>query len=381
VRRAGEGLDALGQPATLLPDPAGRKTILVADDHVPFTDRDAGSRRIAFVIEVLAAEGWRVVFASLDKRAYRPYSRALRATGAELITGFDERAVCALKRRGVDVGVAWLCRPAAAQRLAPAFRSEHAATIVFDTVDLHYLRLQREEQILGRPTGWQTMRERELAVARAADVTIVTSSTEAELLRSAGIARVAVIPVVEPPAPGVPAGWEQRSGVLFLGNYAHAPNVDAATWLCNEIMPLVRRRLPALHLTLAGADPPRAVRALAQRNVTVTGYVRDPAEPIARARVLAAPLRFGAGVKGKIVYALAHGIPVVTTPVGAEGVFTAGECDAIASNAEDFAMQIVRLHEDRAAWERAAAAARKAAERFAPAAASQTVRRVLQGSV
>lgn len=132
-------------------------------------------------------------------------------------------------------------------------------------------------------------------------------------------------------------------------------------------MPLVWERLPTLRLILAGADPTRAVRALAQRNVEVTGYIADTAALLDASRVFAAPLRFGAGVKGKIVHALARGIPVVTTPVGAEGIFGAGEYDAVATSASDFAAQIVRVHEDRALWETLAAEGRSIAQRFAPA--------------
>lgn len=371
----------MGHPRTLAADPANRNAILIADDHVPFTDRDAGSRRIAFLIDLLVAQGWRVIFASLDRRAYRPYTRALREAGVEVVTGFGARSVSELKRQGIGIRVAWLCRPTASERLTLALRDAFAATILYDTVDLHYLRLQREEQVCGTPTGWRAVRDHEIALARAADVTIVTSSVEAELLRREGIANVAVIPVVEPPSTGALPGWDERNGVVFLGNYAHAPNVDAAEWICREIMPRVWQQLPALHLTLAGTDPTRAVRALAQRNVTVTGHVRDLAELLAKARVFAAPLRFGAGVKGKIVYALAHGLPVVTTPIGAEGIFGTNECDAIVSSAEEFAAQIVRLHEDRVTWERAAAAARRAAQRFTPSALAETVRKLYEFSL
>jgi hypothetical protein len=220
------------------------------------------------------------------------------------------------------------------------------------------------------------MRERELAVARAADLTITVSEAERALLATSGIAPVAVIPVIEPAPRGGAPGWAARSGVIFLGNYAHAPNVDAATWLCEAIMPLVWERLPGLKLTLAGADPTRAVRALAQPNVTVTGYVADPAVLLATARVFAAPLRFGAGVKGKIVHALAHGVPVVTTPIGGEGIFAGSEYGEAAS-APELAAQIVRLHEDRTSWEERAESGRAIAARFTPSAVAKQLEAAL----
>ncbi len=101
------------------------------------------------------------------------------------------------------------------------------AKIVFDTVDLHFLRLEREQAALGKPTGWEAMREREFDLARSADLTIAASDAERDILGANGIAPVGVIPVIEPAASTDPPGWEARSGAVFLGNYAHAPNVDA----------------------------------------------------------------------------------------------------------------------------------------------------------
>jgi hypothetical protein len=377
IRRADEWYDGMRHPRGLPDAGDGRRTIVIADAHVPFTDRDAGSRRIASVAGMLIEQGWRVLFASLDARAYQPYARALREAGVEIVTGFSMQRLDELARRKVRVDVAWLCRPQSAQLFTSAFRTRFGAAVLFDTVDLHYVRLQREEAVFGRATGWQTMRAQELELARAADATIVTSATEADLLRDAGIANVAVVPVIERLAAAGQPGWEDRSGVAFLGNYAHAPNADAARWLCKQIMPIVWQRQPSLPVTIAGADPTREVRALARGNVRVTGYVRDPSAMLAKARIFAAPLRFGAGVKGKIVLALAHAMPIVTTPIGAEGIFEPGDRAAIACDAETFAAQILRLHDDRAAWEAASRDARNVAHRFTPDATRAEILRVV----
>jgi GT2 family glycosyltransferase len=349
---------------------SGWPTIVVIDQHVPFTDRDAGSRRIAFLIDLLRSRGRHVVFGSIDGNEYEPYAGALRDAGTDVIFGFNAASAAQLKRLNLGVGAVWLCRPGPAQQLIPAFRRHFAAaTIVFDTVDLHFLRLQREQELHGGRTGWQAMQRLEFALANAADVTITTSAVERDLLAAGGVAPVHAIPVIEPGGASPSAGWGARRGLVFLGNYAHAPNVDAAKWLCGAIMPLLRQRLPGVRLTLAGADPTRAVRALAQGDVEVPGYVADVNALLEKARVFVAPLRFGAGIKGKVVYALAHGIPVVTTPVGAEGIFDAFEYPGVASTAEQIVSEIARLYEDPEAWEALAAKGRSiAAARFAPAA-------------
>ncbi|HEY5425074.1 MAG TPA: glycosyltransferase [Candidatus Tumulicola sp.] len=349
---------------------SGAPSIVVIDQHVPFTDRDAGSRRIAFLIDLLRGRGWHVIFGSIDGNEYAPYAGALREAGTDVICGFNAASVAQLKRLSLKVDAVWLCRPGPAHRLIPAFRRHFAAaTIVYDTVDLHFLRLQREQELHGGRTGWQAMQRLEFALAKAADVTITTSGVERDVLAAGGIAPVYAIPVIEPGGAPHAAGWGARRGLIFLGNYAHAPNVDAAKWLCGAIMPLLRQRLPGLRLTLAGADPTRAVRALAESDVEVTGYVADVDALLEKARVFVAPLRFGAGIKGKIVYALAHGIPVVTTPVGAEGIFDACDYRAGASTAEQIAAETARLYEDPAAWEALAVKGRSiAAARFSPAA-------------
>ncbi len=355
----------------------GTRTVVVVDEHVPFTDRDAGSRRTFFLIELLRKRGWHVIFGSIDRNDYEPYAGALRDAGTEVICGFGAGAVGALKRLDVAIDAAWLSRQGVAERVLPAFRRHFDAKIAFDTVDLHYVRLRREQEISGKRTGWQSMRQRELLSARNADVTVTTGAPEREQLRAEGITGVYEIPVIEPAPSGAPPGWESRQGIVFLGNYAHAPNVDAAQWLWAAIMPLVWERLPGAHLTLAGADPTRTVRALAGPNVTVTGYVADAGELLAHARVFAAPIRFGAGMKGKIVYALAHGIPVVTTPIGAEGIFDAAGYDAIDASPERLAARIVHLHEDSALWNALSTAGRSIAERFAPSAVERRLDDVL----
>ncbi|MGA8535102.1 MAG: glycosyltransferase [Candidatus Tumulicola sp.] len=355
----------------------GNRRIVVVDEHVPFTDRDAGSRRAFYLMELLRQRGWQVIFASLDGNEYPPYAQALSTVGIDVVLGFNSASVASLKRRHMPVDVAWLCRPSPAQRLLAAFRAASDAKIVFDTVDLHHRRLEREAQVRGRANGWQTMRRRELALARAADITVAGGPSERDLLVAAGVPVAYELPVIEPLGRDDSPGWEAREGIVFLGNFAHAPNVDGARWLCDAIMPLVRRALPGVRLTLAGADPTRAVRALASSGVEVSGYVADAAALLERARVFAAPLRFGAGTKGKIVYALAHGIPVVTTLVGAEDVFTPEEYDEAPLDPAALAARIVRIHEDRAEWQTLVARGRAAAEWFTPEAAGRKLDAIL----
>lgn len=366
------------------PDPAavdcaarrlgGTSTILVVDEHVPFTDRDAGSRRIFALIELMRDRSRNVIFGSLDRTAYEPYASALRERGVDVIAGFDPRSIAQLERDGIHIEAAWLCRPDPAARLLDSLAN---TPVVFDTVDVYHVRLARQERLRRKKTGWQAVRERELEIARRAAVTVTTTAMDRNALVEAGVDNVAVVPVIETIPPRLEVAWEARDGIVFLGNYAHAPNVDAVQWLCSDIMPLLRQRVSGITATLAGADPTRAVRALAVRDVAVPGYVADPAAVLERARVFVAPLRFGAGMKGKVVFALAHGIPVVATPIAAEGIFEPGEWEAIAQTPTDLAAQIARVHGDRALWESLSRRGLDIARRFTPDAVGSALDEVL----
>ncbi len=146
--------------------------------------------------------------------------------------------------------------------------------------------------------------------------------------------------------PAEPDPSRERPGrVVFVGNFLHAPNVDAAIWLAREIWPLVRARRPDSTLALVGADPPARVRALAGAGVEVTGRVPHVEPWLEEAAVLLAPIRSGGGMRVKVLHAMALGRAVVTTPLGAEGV-GAGAPLRVSATADALAEETVRLLED-----------------------------------
>jgi glycosyltransferase involved in cell wall biosynthesis len=341
-------------------------SLLVVDDHVPFDDRDAGSRRMAALLSFARAKRWSVVFGSLEDRAYEPYGERLTQSGVELILRFGKDSFAQLKERGSAFDCIWLCRPQiAAEFIAPARSFAPGSKIVYDTVDLHHLRLARQDRIRGRKSRWNRVEHAELDAARRSDAVVVTSAAEKELLIAKGIANVEVVGLAERLSERT-AAWEATSGILFVGNYAHEPNVDAAIWLVREIMPLIWEQLPDVRLTLAGADPTSIVRRLAGPRVIVTGFIPSLDSTLATHRVFAAPLRFGAGLKGKIVQAIAAGLPVVTTAIGAEGIASNEDELALADNARSFAAVLVSIYRDKAQWRKYSEGARRAALRFAP---------------
>jgi glycosyltransferase involved in cell wall biosynthesis len=175
-------------------------------------------------------------------------------------------------------------------------------------------------------------------------------------------ADVRVIPNANDVAEVVPPP-DGREGLLFVGGFQHTPNLDAAIVLVREIMPLVWRELPECVLTIVGPHRPPEIDALASARVRVAGWVPDMTELLEGSRLMVAPLRYGAGMKGKVTQSLAAGLPVVTTTVGAEGLaIEPGEHMLVADHVDQIAADVIRLYRDDELWRRLSAAGQRAAE-------------------
>jgi glycosyltransferase involved in cell wall biosynthesis len=194
-------------------------------------------------------------------------------------------------------------------------------------------------------------RELELGLVRATDLTLVVSEHEQGLLRSlVPEADVRVLSNVHHPAGEVP-GPQGRAGLLFVGSFDHLPNRDAARWMAREVLPLVHRRRGDAVLHVVGSNPSPDVQELASETVEVHGWVADLVPLHRRCRLSVAPLRFGAGVKGKVGESMVAGLPTVCTPVAVEGMgLVDGQHVLVAADATGFADQVVALLDDDALW-------------------------------
>jgi GT2 family glycosyltransferase/SAM-dependent methyltransferase len=331
-----------------------RGMVLIADARVPTPNRDSGSRRMWAIIDELLDIGHSVHFAPLNHHAPEPYVSALeRKSVTVLATEADQNRF--MREAGPRLEAILLSRPDTAWAyLDRVFEHAPDATVIFDTVDLHSLRARREAHLrrdrrLAR--GADLVWARELAAIEAADITFVVAQYEKDLLASlAPAADVRVVSNIHTPVVTAP-DVARRSGVLFVGGYQHHPNVDAARWAATRIMPRVREVLPDAVLTLAGSQMPTEVRDLAGPGVDVIGWVDDLAPVYATHRVVIAPLRYGAGVKGKVGEAIEHGIPVVGTTVAVEGMHLIDGVDAVIADDEaPFADGVVRLLTDDGTW-------------------------------
>lgn len=347
------------------------KTMLIVDSFVPMYDHEAGSQRMQHIVAMLCAAGYRVVFLPDNYAPLQPYTAELQQMGVEVLHHVDGGKT---QQEALDdvlplVDVAWISRPDLYRKYAPLIRAYGRIRVVYDTVDLSHVRMRRQAELLGEDAAvWRAALQVELECARSADVTVVVTGDERRVLEEMGLRNVYVIPTIHPMAARQPRRFGESSGLLFIANYHHPPNVDAVTWLCERVMPIVWESLPETALTLVGSNPSQAVLALKSPKVRVTGYVRDVAPFFLRSRVFVAPLRFGAGMKGKIGQALSYALPVVTTPVGAEGLGLRDGENAVIADADPqaFAAAVVSLYGDAERWQRLSDASEATLQPFTP---------------
>jgi GT2 family glycosyltransferase/glycosyltransferase involved in cell wall biosynthesis len=346
----------------------GAKTVLVIDSYVPMYDREAGSSRLYKIVQILRDLNYAVVFLPANGARIEPYSSALSRLGVEVLyhrpggASLDELLKTALRR----IDLAWICRPELCEHFIPIIRSGMSGSIVYDTIDLHFAREKRRAELEGGDDAeWRRLQALELSMAGAADLVVTVTEIEKRVLEDLGVRDIAVIPTIHDIEPHETFSFDLRSGIVFIGGYGHLPNVDAALWLCTEIMPRVWERLPQLRVTLLGNRPPPDVLGLRSDRVVVPGFIEDVGPFFEEARVFVAPLRYGAGIKGKVGQALSFGLPVVTTAIGADGYgLESGESGLLADSADAFADAVVRLHENRQLWARCSEGGKAVIEQF-----------------
>ncbi len=323
-----------------------RRRALVIDGQYPMAKRDAGSQAILSHMAALEALGYEVSFVAadqMDRVSALDTLPNVNVLGQPLFASVED----VLRRQANSFDVVYLHREDIATRyMALVRRNQRKARVLYSVADLHFLRLARQAAVQGRPelmAQANQMRIAEYRAALQADAVLTHSEAEADQLRrDLPQASVHVVPWAIPAQTGSSG---DRSGVVFVGNYAHAPNADAARWLVEEIMPAVWAADPTICCTLVGADMPESIQALADDRIQVLGHIQDLGAVLAAHRLSVAPLRFGAGIKGKVIESLASGLPCVMTPVAAEGLALPGDLqDLVQADAVTLADRIVALH-------------------------------------
>ena len=353
--------------------------LVIVDSNLPEYDRDSGSIRMMGVLDILQNLGFSITFLSMRTPDFEPYASTLRRRGVEVI---DARFIApfAIERVGPHAVAAWLCRPEDAEKTEPLMRRfAPQAKIIFDTVDLHYVRearraeLEQSEEIAALAAQYKV---RELGLLERCDATLVVTEPErATLLRERPDARVAVVSNIHE-AFAAPADFASRNGILFVGNYNHLPNRDAVAWFVDEIQPRLTGPARDATFSIVGSRFPDELQRLAGPRVDVVGWVQDLAPLYRATKLVVAPLRYGAGIKGKVGEAAAWGVPFVATSTATEGTQLADGVDCgLADDAAGFAARVSAIYADEAEWTRLARAGQATMmEATAPARAEAVLR-------
>jgi hypothetical protein len=330
---------------------------LVIDDHLPQPDRDAGSMEILNLLLALRDFGFEVVFAAAREiGAASPAADRLRQEGITLVAPPQAGSVeDFLARHGATIDLCVLCRVyCGGNYLEAVQRHCRRARIVFNVIDLHFLREERRLTLSADPAQIQAVRDlrrREETIIRASDATMVVSRAELDLLtETMPEAYVVEMPLARPLTPPR-TGFAERQGIGFIGGFAHAPNIDAVRHFLDDIWPLLQREMPEIAFSIVGADFPAALLEGRPGRIRALGHLPDIGPWFESLRLTVAPLRFGAGAKGKVASSLAAGVPCIATPIAAEGMSLTGDSGVlVAEDPAAFVACIRRVHDDPALW-------------------------------
>jgi GT2 family glycosyltransferase len=341
------------------------RRLLIIDDRLPDPGAGSGFGRMLEAIRELSGVGYAISFHPTDNA--RGDRAELTDLGVEIVAG---DLLEHLQRPANWFDVAIVSRPHNFGNVAVLRRYQPQCALIYDAESLFHRRLEREAELLAaqeHPNAAQTRadaalaRELESEIVRAADRLVSVSAVEAAELRA--IEGACPVDVIEPLAAGTeitPAPFERRRGIVFVAGWLApypSPNSDGLEWLVAEVLPHVAARLPWVRLSVSGSQPHQQLLPLASPSVRFVGHVENLAELYNGARVAVVPARYGAGIKIKAVEALQHGVPVVATGIGAEGVDGAdGPGVSIADDPRVFAEHLAHLLDDRERWSAARAA-------------------------
>ena len=335
----------------------GREIILVVDHYVPTFDKDAGSKTTFQYLKMFLKKGYVVKFLGDNYLHEEPYSTTLQQMGIEILYGPEYQTGIWdwLKENGSEISYAYLNRPHIATKYIDYIKDHTDIKVIYYGHDLHFLRERREYELTGdiqkkrESDYWKSV---EFTLMYKADISYYPSYIERDAIHQIDQSiRVKAITayVYEEFLKNINKDFARREGLLFVGGFAHPPNADAVLWFAREIYPRIREKAE-IPFYIVGSRVTDEIRALQEpgNGITVYGFVSDEelARLYASSRLVVVPLRYGAGVKGKVIEALYNGSPIVTTSIGAEGIPFAGEVLAVADEPQEFADRVLQMYED-----------------------------------
>jgi glycosyltransferase involved in cell wall biosynthesis len=319
---------------------------------------------MATYLQVFVEMGFQISFWPDNLGYDKEYALPLEELGIEVIScnggfiTFEEW----IKKNGQHIDVAFLSRPYVALKYIQGLKENSKASIVFYGHDIHSLRTKGELEI--NPTDQALLarlaneEEAEVSCWEKCNLILYPSIDEKNhISEKFPLVNVDILPLYcksdeEILTAKTITEFHKRNGILFVGGFDHSPNKDGILWFCNEIFPMIRKISPDVCLTIAGSSPPEEVSRLESNFIKITGRVSDQqlSAFYENHRVAIAPLRFGGGVKGKVVESMLKGVPMVTTKVGSQGLKATDKDLAIAYSECEFADKVIELLKDEKKW-------------------------------
>jgi glycosyltransferase involved in cell wall biosynthesis len=309
-------------------------------------------------MQIFDSLGYHVTFIPCDLRYQAGYYENLINTNIDVLLSPQVRCLDEwLKANAKDFDVCLMSRgPVAWPYLRTLKTFAPDLPLIFNTVDLHYLRELRQAELTNDDNARKAalaLKEQELELIDKCDLTILLSNEELyEIRQWRPEASLTVLPVVFNDIPGATKTFDERRDILFIGSFPHQPNIDAVLYFASEIYPLIQRRIPDIRFKIIGANPPESVSILAKKpGIDVLGFVKDLEPVFSDIRLTVAPLRYGAGIKGKIGTSFCYGVPCVATPIAAEGMgLSEGRDVLVGDSPEQFAAAVCDAYLSRDRW-------------------------------
>lgn len=333
-----------------------KKTLLFIDANILTFDCDCGSRASFQYLQFFKKHGFNVKFLPMSEYPRDYHLDAIRQLGIEVISCNNTGKHKWIKKYGKYIDYVYLNRPRVAQAFIDELRQYTNAKIIYQGHDLHHLRMMREYETNPSKKLLQDIREMEQlekAILPRMDVVTYFSTVETDKIREMklDIREMDTVPLyVYDTMPDATYNAATRHDIMFIGGYNHKPNVDAANWLINEIMPRVWAKKPDIKLHLIGSKMPTELQNTAKQypNIIIDGFVTDEqlCKIYAGVKMSVIPLRFGAGIKGKIIDSIYNKVPVITTSIGAEGINAPGDFLTVVNTAEDIANAIIEMYDN-----------------------------------
>ena len=344
-----------------------KKTVLIIDHVVPEFDRDAGSKTMLNIIQTLIDLDYEVKIWPDNLNPSQPYTRKLQAMGVEVIYGYEYvgKFETWMAEESKYISGYFLSRPSIAEKYIDIIKiNSPTASILFYGHDIHHLRL-RSEAVLGGADKSNLIIEAENVEAQEkkiwslCNIIYYPSASEVKYVKKwidqNGIHNKPILlPVFryESTVNDALNNLKNRRDMLFVGGFGHKPNIDGVLWFVNTVLPLVRKQYSDVIFHIVGSNAPSSINSLNSKLIQVHGHISEQEleKKYYLARVSVCPLLYGAGIKGKVVEAMRYGLPVVTTPIGAQGLDEYRGILQIGSTAEEMANKIIELMDDDNLW-------------------------------